>query len=179
MVTIASLWLSLLLATVLVWIASALVWMVLPHHKSDYRRVPDEDGARAALTPDLAPGQYMIPHLTEWDPAKDPEGAKKFAEGVALRCGFDLHDFAFHMDGIASERGSLDINLTVQKCNTGPGDGRRYHKALCHGKHQRPRHQATGEIGMFFQVVQGGEEFFRHAGDTCESRKARASVTSA
>ena len=81
MVTIASLWLSLLLATVLVWIASALVWMVLPHHKSDYRRLPDEDGARAALTPDLAPGQYMIPHLTEWDPAKDPEGAKKFAEG--------------------------------------------------------------------------------------------------
>lgn len=81
MVTIASLWLSLLLATVLVWIASALVWMVLPHHKSDYKSLPDEDGVRNALNPGLSPGQYMIPHMTEWDPSKDPEGARKFTEG--------------------------------------------------------------------------------------------------
>ncbi len=81
MVTIASLWLSLLLATVLVWIASALVWMVLPHHKSDYRRLPDEDGARAALTPDLAPGQYMIPHLTEWDPQRIPRQPRNSPRG--------------------------------------------------------------------------------------------------
>ena len=81
MVTIASLWLVILLATVLVWVASAIVWTVLPHHKSDFAPLPDEAGARAALTPDLAPGQYNIPNIASHDALKDPEVVKLFTDG--------------------------------------------------------------------------------------------------
>lgn len=82
MITIDSLWLAILLSAVVVWIASALVWMVLPHHKSDYKGLPDEEAVRNALTPqNLAPGQYNIPHLIARDDMKQPEGRKKFEEG--------------------------------------------------------------------------------------------------
>ena len=64
MITIASLWLAILVASVIVWIASALIWTVMPHHKSDYKGLPDEEAARQALSPqDLKPGMYYIPYI--------------------------------------------------------------------------------------------------------------------
>ncbi|MEN8143904.1 MAG: hypothetical protein ABFS14_03040 [Gemmatimonadota bacterium] len=80
MVTIASLWLVILLSAVAVWLASAVVWMVLPFHKSDFKAVSNEPAAREALK-GLAPGMYNIPHMASWDDAKTPEGAQKFSEG--------------------------------------------------------------------------------------------------
>ncbi len=80
MVSIGSLWLAILLAAVLVFIASFVVWTVLPHHRSDFGKVPNEDSARAALK-GIAPGQYNIPHLPSRDALKDPEQARKFEEG--------------------------------------------------------------------------------------------------
>ena len=53
MVTIASLWLSIFLASFLVFIASAIIWTVMPHHKSDFKSLPDETAARKALTPHI------------------------------------------------------------------------------------------------------------------------------
>ena len=65
MVTIGALWLPILLSAVAVWVASAVIWMVMPHHKSDFRKLPDEDAALRALTPQrLVPGQYSIPYGT-------------------------------------------------------------------------------------------------------------------
>jgi hypothetical protein len=82
MVTIASLWLAILVASVIVWIASALIWTVLPHHKSDYKGLPDEDAARQALAPqDLKPGMYFIPHIKSQADMKNPEIVKKYNEG--------------------------------------------------------------------------------------------------
>ena len=82
MVTIPELWLSILLAAAIVWVASALVWMVLPHHKSDFKGLPDEAATRGVLTPQaLQPGQYNIPHLPSWNALKDPEHRRKFDEG--------------------------------------------------------------------------------------------------
>lgn len=82
MVSILSLWLPILLSAVLVWIVSALVWTVMPHHKSDFKKVPDEDSARNALTPQkIPPGQYNIPHVVNWDDAKKPEVIQKFDDG--------------------------------------------------------------------------------------------------
>ena len=82
MVTIPVLSLCILLAAAIVWIASAIIWMVLPHHKSDYKGLPDEEAARAALNPQaLQPGQYNIPHLPSWDAMKEPEHRRKFDEG--------------------------------------------------------------------------------------------------
>jgi len=82
MISIFSLWLPILLSAVFVFIASALVWMVLPHHKSDYKGLPNEDAERETLTPqNIPPGQYDIPHIQSPDTIKDPEVKKKFDDG--------------------------------------------------------------------------------------------------
>ena len=82
MVTIPELWLAILASAVIVWIGSAIIWMVLPHHKSDFKALPDENAARQALLPqNLAPGQYNIPHMESWDKIKEPEHRKLFEEG--------------------------------------------------------------------------------------------------
>ena len=62
MVSVLSLWLPVLLAAVLVFIASSLIHMVLGYHANDYRRVPAEDDVMAALRRfNLAPGEYAMP----------------------------------------------------------------------------------------------------------------------
>jgi len=82
MVTITSLWLAILVSSLIVWIASAIAWTVSPHHKSDYQKLPDEDAARNALKPqNLKPGQYNIPHIESMEEMKKPEAQKKFTEG--------------------------------------------------------------------------------------------------
>ena len=81
MVTIGGLWLAILLSTIAVWVASAILWMVMPHHKSDYGKLPDEDAVRQALTPQLAPGQYSIPYAPSPSDQQDPETARRFEEG--------------------------------------------------------------------------------------------------
>ena len=84
MVTIGSLWLAIILSAVIVWIASALVWMALPHHKSEFKGLPNEEAARGALTPqNLAPGQYNIPHVSSMKDVEKAEVRKKFEEGPA------------------------------------------------------------------------------------------------
>jgi len=50
MVSIGALWIPILLPTIAVCGTSAIIWMVMPHHKSDYGKLPDEDAARQALT---------------------------------------------------------------------------------------------------------------------------------
>jgi hypothetical protein len=82
MVPIASLWLAMLVSAVLVWLASSIVWMVLPWHKSDFKGLPDEDAARAVLgSQNLSPGQYFIPHAESRDAYKSPELQAKAEEG--------------------------------------------------------------------------------------------------
>lgn len=80
MVSLASLWLPIVLSAVAVFILSSLVWMVLPWHKKDYRAVPNEPRAREALR-DAAPGMYMIPYCSDRKEMQAPEHKKKLAEG--------------------------------------------------------------------------------------------------
>lgn len=63
MVPLTMLWLPILVASVIVFMAGAISWMVLPHHKTDYRGLPDEDSVLSALRREkAAPGQYMFPY---------------------------------------------------------------------------------------------------------------------
>ena len=63
MVTLDALWLPILVSTVLVFVASSLVWMVLPHHRSDVKGLADEAAVMEALGHQaLAPGLYNFPH---------------------------------------------------------------------------------------------------------------------
>src|SRR5712692_2392637 len=70
-------------SAVIVFIVSALIWMVAPHHKADWKALPNEDTVRAALTAQKAgPGQYMIPGgMIGGQGMKDPAVLKKFQEG--------------------------------------------------------------------------------------------------
>ena len=82
MTTLPELWLPIVVSGALVWIVSAIVWMALPHHKSDYRGLPDEEAARQALGPQgLAPGLYNIPNIASRAALKEPENQRKLAEG--------------------------------------------------------------------------------------------------
>ena len=69
MVTVPSLLLPILLSAVLVFLLSFVIHMVLPHHRSDFKRLPAEDQVMDALRPfDIPPGSYIMPH------AGSPEG---------------------------------------------------------------------------------------------------------
>lgn len=80
MVTLMSLWLPILIAAVIVFFASFLIWNVLPWHKKDCQAVPNEEALRAALK-DLPPGYYNIPHPPSRKAMKDPEFLRKLEAG--------------------------------------------------------------------------------------------------
>ncbi len=81
-VSLSSLWLPILLAAVLAWIASALFWTVSPHHKNEFAPMPDEDRVLAALrAAGVMPGHYFFPHAGSPDRMKDPEFQKKLEAG--------------------------------------------------------------------------------------------------
>ena len=81
MVSLAALWLPILLAAVFVFVASSIIHMVLPYHKTTYRQLPDEDKVRAAIRAAApSPGLYNFPFCTHKD-LKSPETTAKFAEG--------------------------------------------------------------------------------------------------
>ncbi len=77
-----SLWLPVLVSAALVWIASAIVWMALRHHKSDFAGLTNEDGVTDALRKQgLKPGQYLLPFMSDMSKCKDPAVVKRLEEG--------------------------------------------------------------------------------------------------
>jgi hypothetical protein len=69
------------LSAVIVFIASSILHMVLPYHKSDYKKIPDEENAIAGLrTANLPRGVYMFPHCDHKE-MKSPETQEKFKRG--------------------------------------------------------------------------------------------------
>jgi hypothetical protein len=63
MVGLASLWLPILLASVLVFVASSIIHMFLPYHRNDFGKIPDEDRVLDALRGfSIPPGDYMFPN---------------------------------------------------------------------------------------------------------------------
>jgi len=63
MVFLTHLWLPILLSAIAVFIASSIINMFLPYHRSDYRKLPDEEQVMATLRGShLPPGDYVFPH---------------------------------------------------------------------------------------------------------------------
>jgi hypothetical protein len=82
MVSLGSLWLPILLSSVLVFIVSAIVHMVLKYHNKDYTRLPNEDAVRAAIrSGNPLPAQYIIPYCAEMKQMENPEMKQKYTEG--------------------------------------------------------------------------------------------------
>ena len=81
MVALTALWLPILLSAVIVFVASSIMHMLLPYHRSDYRQLPDEDKLLAALRGvGLKRGLYIFPFGTHKD-MKSPAMQEKYNQG--------------------------------------------------------------------------------------------------
>ena len=80
MVSLASLWLPILLSAVVVFIASSLLHMVLKYHRSDWAKIPNEDAVMDVLRP-TPPGDYMMPHSPGPQAMKDPAFMERMRRG--------------------------------------------------------------------------------------------------
>ena len=80
MTSLAALWLPILLSSVFVFIVSAINHMLLPTHRSDFKKLPEEDKIRDAVrgTP---PGQYMFPNAESMKDMQSPEMLEKLEVG--------------------------------------------------------------------------------------------------
>lgn len=82
MVLLAELWLPIVVSGVFIFFAGFTAWMVLPHHRSDWGRLPSEDELMATLRKQSAgQGQYTFPHAGSHQAMKDPAWQKKYKEG--------------------------------------------------------------------------------------------------
>ncbi len=82
MISITELWLPILLTSAVVFFASAIMWMLLPHHKKDIQFLKDsEDEYLNTLGKlNLKPGLYMYPGCDSAD-MKTDEGKAKWNAG--------------------------------------------------------------------------------------------------
>lgn len=81
MVPLTDLWAPILLSAVIVFVASSILHMVLPYHRSDYQKLPDEEKVTAAIREaGVTRGLYMFPHCDHKE-MKSPETVEKFKRG--------------------------------------------------------------------------------------------------
>jgi hypothetical protein len=68
MALLSALWLPIVLSAVIVFVASSIMHMLLPYHRGDYQKIPDEDKVLAALRgAGLKRGLYVFPFCTHKD----------------------------------------------------------------------------------------------------------------
>ena len=85
MITLISLWLPILLSAVAVFIASSIIHMLLPIHRKDFGKVPDEEKVMEDLRKyDIPPGEYVIPCAGDMKEMGSPEFIEKLNKGPAL-----------------------------------------------------------------------------------------------
>ncbi len=85
MVSIPTLLLPILLAAVAVFIASAIIHMVLPYHRSDFGKLPSENEVLDALRKfNLPPGDYMVPRPAGPQDMKSAEFKDKLMKGPVM-----------------------------------------------------------------------------------------------
>lgn len=79
---LADLWLPIVLSAVFVFLASSVVHMVLPMHKSDFRKLPGEAEVMATMRGQgLRPGAYAFPYAQSMKEMGSPEMIARMEEG--------------------------------------------------------------------------------------------------
>ena len=77
-----SLWLPILIATAVCFVASSIIWMALPHHKADMRAIPDQEVMDRTLGQlNLEPGGYYIPNCSDKEKFKTDEFKSRWNNG--------------------------------------------------------------------------------------------------
>ncbi len=85
MTGMTALWLPILLSAVFVFVVSSVIHMVLPWHKNDFAKLPNEDAFRASVGPlNIPPGDYLVPRGGSMEEMKTPEFRKKFEDGPVV-----------------------------------------------------------------------------------------------
>lgn len=80
MMPILSLWLPILLAAVIVFIASSVMHIVLTYHRADVKPLPNEDRVRDAVR-GTAPGVYVLPYAATPKDMGTPAMLEKYQQG--------------------------------------------------------------------------------------------------
>jgi hypothetical protein len=79
---LADLWLPIVLSSVLVFLVSSLLHMVLPIHRGDFGKLPNEDDVLASMRDKgVGPGQYMFPCPASMKDMATPEMKARFEKG--------------------------------------------------------------------------------------------------
>jgi hypothetical protein len=82
MVSLTALWLPIVLAAVVVFIASSIIHMVFKYHNSEYRQLPEEgailDAMRGAK---VGRGFYSFPYAGSMKEMGSPEMTEKYTQG--------------------------------------------------------------------------------------------------
>lgn len=82
MISLAALWLPILLSSVFVFVASCIIHMAFKWHNPDYKALPNEDEVRNAIRKaSPAPGMYVLPHCAEMKEMGSEAMQRKYAEG--------------------------------------------------------------------------------------------------
>jgi len=77
-----SLWIPVLVSSVVVFVISSILHMALKYHRADYKGLPNEDAVRDALGKgSLPPGLYQVPHCGDMKSMQTPENMAKFEKG--------------------------------------------------------------------------------------------------
>ena len=85
MTALHTLWLPVLLSSVIVFVVSSIIHMALPWHKGDYPKVPDEDKVMDALRPyAIPPGDYLMPRPASARDMSSPEFLEKRRKGPVM-----------------------------------------------------------------------------------------------
>jgi hypothetical protein len=82
MVSLPSLWLPIILSAVITFLASWILHMFAGHHRGDLSKLSDEDALLDALrAAQVAPGDYMAPHVSSPKQMRDPAFLDKRRRG--------------------------------------------------------------------------------------------------
>lgn len=81
-VSVFELWLPILVAGLLCWIASALIHMLIKYHNADYKLLPNEEAVSSALAEKSPqPALYTLPHCIDMKAMGEESMQKKFNDG--------------------------------------------------------------------------------------------------
>ena len=85
MTGLSMLWLPILLSAVFVFVASSIIHMLTPWHKSDYPKYKDEANVLDTLRPlNIPPGDYMMPIASSTKELASPEFMEKVKKGPVV-----------------------------------------------------------------------------------------------
>jgi hypothetical protein len=85
MTGIGSLWLRILLSAVIVFVASSVIHMASPWHKSDFPKMANEDQVMDALRPlAIPPGDYFFPRPGQREDMRSAAFAEKVKKGPVV-----------------------------------------------------------------------------------------------